>query len=112
MSKALTLIVLIIAGILGVTLFGLYSETVIETETVIEPETRSIPVPESVTSQVIVFEPKGDIKVCSAMNCTLLYNDKKCGNGFFVKSNGEYVTQAERYMISEPEIVKNWDNCQ
>ena len=50
-------------------------------------------------------------RVCSSLTCPILYIDEKCGRGFFVKLNGDYVTQAEKSMIQDPEIVKNWDNC-
>jgi len=103
---------LVIISVISVASFVLISEQSTEQSDV--PTAKTIPKseePKESEIKIIIFEPTDTSGVCASLSCPLSYDDEKCGVGFFVKANGEYVTQGEKYMVSDPEIVKNWDNC-
>jgi len=104
--------VIVIILVVSIVSFVLISEQPIELSDV--PEAKMVLKSEEsmpIDVKIITFEPTDASGTCASLSCPLLYDDEKCGVGFFVKPNGDYVTQGESYMVSDPEIEKNWDNC-
>ncbi len=59
-----------------------------------------------------VFSPIGEgTVVCESLDCPLIYEDEKCGQGFLIKENDDLVKQSERNRTDDSNVEIDFSLC-
>ena len=66
----------------------------------------------SLQKETWVFTPIGEGTVlCESLDCPLIYEDEKCGQGFLIDEHDELVKQSESNRIDDPKVEIDFSMC-
>jgi len=66
----------------------------------------------SLQKETWVFSPIGEgIVRCESLDCPLIYDDEKCGQGFLLDEHDELVKQSESNRIDDPNVKIDFSLC-
>jgi len=66
----------------------------------------------SLQKETWVFTPIGEgTVVCRGLECPLIYEDEKCGQGFLLDEDDELVKQSESNRIDDPNVMIDFSLC-